>query len=157
MLGLGFPGGVKIANLAEKFRTDHDREDFDRLKNLFPRPYLERDSLDFSFSGLKSAVKRSIDEHPERDEKFLRETAFAFEEAVIDVLVKKIFLAAEHMGTRSLVLAGGVSANTVLRARIQDRAELEGYSFVAPVKNVYSGDNAAMIGIRAYYEIVSQK
>lgn len=74
-------------------------------KNLFPRPYLEKDSLDFSFSGLKSAVKRYIDDTKEWDDIFFSQISFAFEDAVLDVLVRKIFLAAEKTGTKSLVLA----------------------------------------------------
>lgn len=156
MLGLGFPWGLKIANLAEIYRSV-PRDDMAFWKNLFPRPYLEKDSLDFSFSGLKSAVKRYIDDTKEWDDIFFSQISFAFEDAVLDVLVRKIFLAAEKTGTKSLVLAWGVSANSMLKSRILERAEKSGYRFIAPKKNVYSWDNAAMIGIRAYYQMISQK
>ncbi len=147
---MGFPGGAKLAKLAQEFRQENaDKKELDRL---FPRAYLEKDSLDFSLSGLKSAVKRYIDSQEIIDENFRKKVAYAFEEAVFDVLLKKLFLAAEKYNTKSLILAGGVSANSELRDRIQEKATSLGYNFLAPVKNLYTGDNAAMIGIRAYYE-----
>ncbi len=83
----------------------------------------------------------------------MREIAFEFERTVAEILSKKLFLAAESKGVKSLVLAGGVSANDFLRQTIADRASAEGYRFVAPVSKTYSQDNAAMVGILAYYRI----
>lgn len=107
MLGLGFPGGAKIAKLAENIRTTTAISENEKheLKKLFPRAYLSQDSLDFSFSGLKSAVKRYIDQNPHESSIDKEKIAFAFEEAVVDVLLKKIFLAAQQYTSTQIVLA----------------------------------------------------
>jgi N6-L-threonylcarbamoyladenine synthase len=83
----------------------------------------------------------------------MREIAFEFERTVAEILSQKLFLAAQMKGVKSLVLAGGVSANDFLRQTIADRARAEGCRFVAPVSKTYSQDNAAMVGILAYYRI----
>lgn len=155
MLGLGFPGGAKIAKLADNFRKNNDifEEEKNNWKLFFPRSFLEKNSLDFSFSGLKSAVKRYIDSNPPKNDFDFGKIAFAFEEAVFEVLIKKLLLAAEQNNVKSLVLAGGVSANSYLKERLAFAADFSGYKFFAPKKIIYSQDNAAMIGIRAFYEI----
>lgn len=152
---MGFPGGAKIARLADEYRKN--TTDTNTFRTLFPRSFLEKDSLDFSLSGLKSAVKRYIDTVDSQNEQVRQQVAYAFEEAVLDVLVEKLFRAAQLHNVQSLVLAGGVSANNELRTRIETRAQKEGYIFIAPTKLIYTGDNAAMIGIRAYYESVYRK
>lgn len=159
MLGLGFPGGAKIAKLAENIRTTTAISENEKheLKKLFPRAYLSQDSLDFSFSGLKSAVKRYIDQNPHESSIDKEKIAFAFEEAVVDVLLKKIFLAAQQYTSTQIVLAWWVSANAYLRERLIQESEKKWYSFLAPKKIIYSQDNAAMIGIRGYYEIMKSK
>jgi N6-L-threonylcarbamoyladenine synthase len=83
----------------------------------------------------------------------MREIAFEFERTVTEILSRKLFLAAEKASTKNLVLAGGVSANDFLRKTISDRAEREGFDFVCPVSKTYSQDNAAMVGILAYYRL----
>lgn len=155
MLGLGFPGGAKIAKFSENYRKNSNisGEEKENWKKFFPRSFLEKNSLDFSFSGLKSAVKRYIDSNPPKSEDDIGKIAFAFEEAVFEVLIKKIFQAAETQNVRSIVLAGGVSANSELKSRLEFVCQFSSYKFFAPKKIVYSQDNAAMIGIRAYYEI----
>ena len=77
--------------------------------------------------------------------------AFATESAITEVLADKLCMAAMKYDIRDICLAGGVSANTRLKERITEQAERYRYRFLAPVKNLYSMDNAAMIGIRAYY------
>ena len=155
MLGLGFPGGAKIAKLAENFRENSEISEIEKnnWKKFFPRAFLDKNSLDFSFSGLKSAVKRYIDANPPQDDIDFEKIAFAFEEAVFEVLVKKFLDAGIRNNAKTLVLAGGVSANMELKERLSVAVESLGRKFVAPIKNIYSQDNAAMIGIRAYYEI----
>lgn len=125
MLGLGFPGGAKIANLAKNFRENPyiSEDEKNNFKKLFPRAFLEKNSFDFSFSGLKSAVKRYIDAHIPQDENDFAKIAFAFEEAVFEVLMKKFLEAGDSHGVESFVLAGGVSANSELKNRLQ--AEIE--------------------------------
>lgn len=146
-MGLGFPGGPVISKLAAEYEGAY--------RGIFPVVTLSKDSLDFSFSGLKTAVKREIDlriaKNGTLDVADMREISFEFERTVAEILSRKLFLAAEKTGVNNLVLAGGVSANDFLRKTIADRSEREGYRFVCPVSKVYSQDNAAMVGILAYY------
>ncbi len=147
---LGFPGGPIVAKYASEYRGDYC--------HLFPVPLLENNSLDFSFSGLKSAVRREIEERRSRNsdilnESDLREIAFEFENAIVEVLVTKLNRAAKKTNVSTIILAGGVSANDFLRWALENLAKNENYRFFAPVKKVYSMDNAAMIGIRGYYEM----
>ena len=117
---------------------------------------MDGESLDFSFSGLKSAVKRYIDTKDILNSEDREEIAFAFEEAVFDVLLRKIFFATKKYHAHTVCLAGGVSANTVLRDRMFQESRVLGIPFFAPTQIRYSQDNAAMVGIRAYYEILSR-
>lgn len=142
--------------MADDFRKNDaiPQNEKDSWKNFFPRSFLEKESLDFSFSGLKSAVKRYIDANPPMSDLDFSKISFAFEEAVFEVLLKKILYAAESRSVQSIILAGGVSANTELKNRLQAACDLHEYYFLAPKKIVYSQDNAAMIGIRGYYQIL---
>jgi N6-L-threonylcarbamoyladenine synthase len=174
MMWLGFPGGAKIARLAEEYGKeiwDMRYEVWAKNKRLFPEVLLERDSLDFSFSGLKSAVKREIDRRGMSYEVWvmsvgtngasknsilaesdMREIAYEFEETVTDILSKKLLRAIEKTGVDMMLLAWGVSANTILKSKLENIANDRGVRFLAPVKSLYSMDNAAMVWIRAYYE-----
>ncbi|NRH21089.1 tRNA (adenosine(37)-N6)-threonylcarbamoyltransferase complex transferase subunit TsaD [Candidatus Gracilibacteria bacterium] len=148
MMGLGFPGGKKIADLAARYTGS--------FQGIFPLVLLEKDSLDFSFSGLKSAVKRYIDVQiatPEGlTEEKMMQIAFEFEQIVTDILSKKIQRAVEHKGAHMMILAGGVSANSTLKNKIQKISETIQIPFLSPKRPIYSMDNAAMVGIRAYYQ-----
>ncbi len=145
-MGLGFPGGPIVSKLASEYEGAY--------RGIFPVVLLSRDSLDFSFSGLKTAVKREIDrriaESGGLSDSDRKEISFEFERTVVSILTRKLFLAAETLRIPNLVLAGGVSANDFLRKEISERAEREGYSFVSPAKKAYSQDNAAMVGMLAY-------
>jgi N6-L-threonylcarbamoyladenine synthase len=147
MMGMGFPGWKRIADLATQYTGTY--------QGIFPLVMLEKDSLDFSFSGLKSAVKRYIDIQittPEwlTDEKKIH-IAFEFEEIVTDILSKKLERAVIQKWAKMMILAGGVSANTKLKDKIQKISNTINTPFVSPKKIIYSMDNAAMVGIRAYY------
>jgi N6-L-threonylcarbamoyladenine synthase len=136
LLGLGYPGGPQLAALAERGRPDVFR---------FPRPLTDRPGLDFSFSGLKTAVVvalrgRTLDEQTRAD------AALAFEEAVVDTLVTKCGRALEATGARTLVVAGGVGANRRLRARVRAMGERAGARVVYP-RVEFCTDNAAMIAL----------
>lgn len=148
MMWLGFPWWKKIADLAEKYSG--------KLVWLFPLVLLEKNSLDFSFSGLKSAVKRYIDTQvvtPEwlTDAKKIH-IAYEFEHVVTEILSLKLQRACEQKNAKMMILAGWVSANTVLKQKIQKIADSMGVPFVCPKKILYSMDNAAMVGVRAYYQ-----
>jgi len=152
LLGLPYPGGPAISRAAEA-ATRHDAG--------FPRAWLG-DSYDFSFSGLKTAARRTIDQaraseglpagaraESEPDARLsgsaVAELAWGFEDAVVDVLVTKTIRAAEEVAARSIVLGGGVAANTSLRTRLAGEAEAMGIPLVVP-RPALCTDNGAMIG-----------
>jgi N6-L-threonylcarbamoyladenine synthase len=136
-LGLGYPGGPAIDRLAATGDAEAIR---------FPRPMLD-DSFDFSFSGLKTAVVNYVRRHPDAE---VRDVAASFQEAVVDVLVDKLVSAADEAGARTLVLGGGVAANSRLRERVLDAADASGRrAFVPPLS--LCTDNGAMIAATAWW------
>jgi N6-L-threonylcarbamoyladenine synthase len=142
LLGLGYPGGPRLAALAEQGRPGRFR---------FPRPLTERPGLDFSFSGLKTAVVvalRGRDLDPETRADAARE----FEEAVVDTLLIKAERAIELTGTATLVVAGGVGANHRLRMRMLAMGERLGVRVVYP-RSEFCTDNAAMIALLGYLRL----
>jgi N6-L-threonylcarbamoyladenine synthase len=141
MLGLGYPGGAVIDRLAAQG---------DARKIRFPRPYLDKSEFDFSFSGLKTAVNRYIQTHPDTFEAETADIAAGFQEAVVDVLAYKVIRAAGHKACPHIALVGGVAANSRLRERITDDAAAEGMSVFIPSLQ-YCGDNAAMIAAAGYH------
>lgn len=142
MLGLPFPGGPAIGRIAEQGRSDAHR---------FPRSFLHDDTrLDFSFSGLKTAVRYQIAppgsavvDPSVLSAEQLADIAASFQEAVVDVLVAKSSLALHRTGLRTLCVGGGVAANRRLRARLEEVAERNGHRLiVAPLE--LCTDNAVM-------------
>lgn len=156
MMWLGFPGGAIISARAAEYRKENPSAILS--KRLFPEVLLESGSLDFSFSGIKTAVKREVDKEMQLSwglsDDFRSRIAFEFEETATDILQKKIFRAYQSYPVKTIILSGWVSANSILRTKIQKWAEDLWIAFLAPVKNIYSMDNAAMVGIRAYYQII---
>lgn len=158
MLGLGYPWGPIISEFAqdwkEKIKTKEKR------KNIFPRVWLDKEGLDFSFSWLKSAVKREIDMRKlqkwDLSIEDKEEIAFEFQEAVNEVLVWKLLLAWKIFWVKTLMLAGGVSANDNLREKLLLQAGND-FKIIYPIKKIYSMDNAAMVWINAYYKIKYNK
>ncbi len=145
ILKLGYPGGPVIEKRA---RLSKDRN---RVK--FPRTYLGKDSLDFSFSGVKTAVLYYVEKNRkpqtanrDLDKELINDICYAFQEAVLDVLVHKTFLAAKIKGARRIVVGGGVAANSRLRKKLLDAARFEGRTVYFPEKK-YCLDNAAMVGV----------
>lgn len=139
MLDLDYPGGPEIAKLAEQ-------GDVSRFR--FPRPMTDRPGLDFSFSGLKTFTRNTIEEHRGEDvlpdQQTMADIACAFQEAVADTLAIKCRRALEQTGCSRLVIAGGVSANTRLRERLkQSMAKVGGDVFYA--RHEFCTDNGAMI------------
>lgn len=151
MMWLGFPGGAKIAWLSTEFAIKATDDEKNTASKLFPR-WLSGAELDFSFSGMKSAIKRYIDSLWELADSDKIMIAYATESAITDVLATKLIQATEQYGLTNIALAGGVSANTRLKDILTQQAMNRGWNFVAPKKILYSMDNAAMVGIRAYYE-----
>ncbi len=153
MMGLGFPGGAKIARLSTDFASRSSEEEKKIASKLFPRG-LSGSELDFSFSGMKSAIKRYIDSLRDLSDIDRGRIAYATEVAITDVLATKLIQAAEQYGIKNMALAWWVSANTRLKDILATEAMNRGWSFVAPKKILYSMDNAAMVGIRGYYEYI---
>jgi N6-L-threonylcarbamoyladenine synthase len=137
LLGLPYPGGPELAKLAEG--GDPDRFDF-------PRPMIDRPGLDFSFSGLKTFALNTIQQEEQGglSAQTRADIARAFEEAVVDTLVLKCRRAVRECGIKTLVLAGGVSANQRLRQRIDKMMEGEGGAAYYP-RLKFCTDNGAMI------------
>nr|WP_297460712.1 tRNA (adenosine(37)-N6)-threonylcarbamoyltransferase complex transferase subunit TsaD [uncultured Halomonas sp.] len=139
MLGLAYPGGPQVARLAEQG---------DPRRFRFPRPMTDRPGLDFSFSGLKThtltAANKLRDEAGELDDRDRADIARAFEEAVVDTLVIKCRRALDQTGLKRLVVAGGVSANTRLRERLDVEAAKRGARAYYP-RGRFCTDNGAMI------------
>jgi N6-L-threonylcarbamoyladenine synthase len=148
LLGLPYPGGPEIMKAAAA-ATSRDV--------VFPRAWLG-DTFDFSFSGLKTAARRTIATETDGQGTSIGEAALApdrvaelsygFQESVIDVLVTKTLRAARATGARSVVLGGGVAANRVLRDRLADGAAAAGIPLVVPRPSLCT-DNGAMIGAAA--------
>lgn len=151
ILGLGYPGGPVIAKAA----LNGDPKAFS-----LPRSYLEKGSLDFSFSGLKTAVlnevksyakTHNITNESEIDEKFKNDLAASFQEAVCDVLSSKLVMAyQQHPEVREVHLSGGVAANLRLREMIEAKLPA-GVKFRYPKTIRFCTDNAAMIAAAGYY------
>jgi N6-L-threonylcarbamoyladenine synthase len=140
-LGLGYPGGPVIDRLAT---------DGDPAAIAFPRA-MRNDGYDFSFSGLKTAVINYVRKHPDAP---VADVVASFQEAVVDVLVEKLVAAADDAGAPTLVLGGGVAANTRLRTRLLDEAERSGRrAFLPPL--ALCTDNAAMIAATAWWRFQS--
>ncbi|MFY1829182.1 tRNA (adenosine(37)-N6)-threonylcarbamoyltransferase complex transferase subunit TsaD [Myxococcus fulvus] len=139
ILGLPYPGGLPIDQLAQKGNPEAIR---------FPRA-LPGDNFDVSFSGLKTAVLQHTKKHGVPEGQALADLCASFQEAVADVLSKKLVAAARRLGHKQLVLCGGVAANSRLRALCQARAEERGLRmFLPPVR--LCTDNGAMIAVAGY-------
>lgn len=146
-LGLPYPGGPQIARLAQEGRPEYS----------FPRAWLEPDSYDFSFSGLKSSVLNRLHQAEQKGETVRHaDLAFGFQEAVLDVLIEKTIKAVRHHPVQQLVLAGGVAANQTLRSRLEERAADAGVPLAVPPISLCT-DNAAMIAAAAYPKYVKQE
>lgn len=143
VLNLPYPGGPHLERLARAGEPTI----------AFPRARLEISSLDFSFSGLKSAVLNFIHNSQQRGEKLAPAAiAASFQAAVIEVLVEKSVAAARNAGVRNLCLAGGVSANEALRSAMAEAARADNLRLYLPDVELCT-DNAAMIGAAAYYRL----
>lgn len=147
MLALGYPGGVVIDRLSRQGNPDRIR---------FPRSYIEKDSSDFSFSGIKTAVGRYLREHPDRSPVHVADIAAGFQEAVVDVLVHKLIQAGRMKGCRRVALAGGVAANSRLRERLRLDAAAEQMEVYLPSLQL-CGDNAAMVAALGYRLLAAGK
>ena len=142
-IGLGYPGGPKIDKLAKE-GNPHAID--------FPRAHMEDAPYDFSFSGIKSAVLNHLNKCRMTGEPIVEaDIAASFQQAVVDVLVDNAIRAAKDYHMDRLAIAGGVASNGALRAAMEAACEKEGIRFYRP-SPIFCTDNAAMIGVAAYYE-----
>lgn len=142
MLDLPYPGGPEIERLAQ----EGDTTAFD-----FPRSLLREDHLDFSFSGLKTAVLYTLQKLPNPRER-LPDLCASFQAAVFEVLIAKALRAAQAEGLTLLTLSGGVSCNATLREQLTKACQTEGLTFLASPPSL-STDNAAMIAFAAWQKL----
>lgn len=143
VIGLGYPGGPKIDSLSEE-GDPHAVE--------FKRVYLEKGSLDFSFSGIKTAVLNYVNSEKQAGREInIADVAASFQQAVLEVIVNKAVEAAVSMHKDRLVMAGGVASNRHLRAMLEKACREKGIRLYCP-SPVLCTDNAAMIGTAAYYK-----
>ena len=198
MMWLEYPGGPIISKLAGEYipppnplpskegGKDHNVAYFPAKAGrdiqewgLFPRVWLVKREFNFSFSWLKSSVKREVDKRIMNNEKWIinndelkqlkennqilltmqdkREISYEFENAVTEVLAWKLIEAAKQKWVKTVMLAWWVSANTKLKNTIEKMSSKENLRFIYPTKNLYCMDNAAMVGINTYYKVKYNK
>lgn len=147
MLKLPYPGGPEIEKLAKQGSP----------KAIdFPRPMLNQKNYNFSFSGLKTSVLYYLKKHKSNKKAFKSDVAASFQRSVVDVLTKKAIRSAMEFKAKSIVLCGGVACNKTLRETIKKNAEENDLKFIAP-EFKFNTDNAAMIGVAAYINLLSKK
>lgn len=145
-IGLGYPGGPKIDRLSKEGNP---------LAIPFPRAHIQDSPYDFSFSGVKSAVLNYINGCQMKGEDYnCADIAASFQKAVTDVLVENAMSAVKEHGFTKFAIAGGVASNSTLREAMKDACEKNGIDFYYP-SPIYCTDNAAMIGVAAYYEYMN--
>ncbi len=145
ILGLEYPGGPIISKLAQKGKAD---------AFSFPRSRLRETPLDFSFSGLKTAVLTEVRKLEKKGAVPVEDVCASFQQAVVDVLVEKTVSAASRKGVSSIVLAGGVASNRRLRTAMTSAGAENGMDVFCPAPE-FCTDNAAMIAIAGYYRLCS--
>ena len=136
LLGLGYPGGAALSELADKGIAKFD----------LPRPLFHTHALDFSFSGLKTAVLTLVKKQPKLTQTVRANIAFAFQESITDVLVKKSIQALKQTSYRNIVISGGVGANKRLREKLILQSKSENFKAYFP-KLEFCTDNGAMIAL----------
>lgn len=145
-IGLGYPGGPKIEKISKE-GNPHAVE--------FPRAKMGEGSYDFSFSGLKSAVLNYLNMCKMKNIEIVpADIAASFQKAVTDVLIGNAMRAAEEFGMDTLAIAGGVASNSALREGMREECQKRGIRFYHP-SPIFCTDNAAMIGVAAYYEFIN--
>lgn len=142
-LGLEYPGGPAIDRISKE-------GDPNAIK--FPRTMFNDGSLDFSFSGLKTAVLNYLNNSKLKNVEYnINDVAASFQKAVVDVLVRNTLMAVQRSNVKTIAVAGGVAANSLLREQLQSEASAKGYDVFFPSIQLCT-DNAAMIASAAYYE-----
>lgn len=146
LMDLPYPGGPEISKLAKEARDQDIKADF-----TFTRPMMKDDTYDFSFSGLKTAVRNLVEKKKPLTDDTKKAIAREFEDTVADVLVEKTIRAAQEYGVRTLIVGGGVSANTHIRKVLGAHAHEEGIESVLAPSADFATDNALMIALAGYF------
>ncbi len=145
-MGMPYPGGVEM---------DRRAEGGNPKAFPLPHPTVDGSPYDYSFSGLKTSVINLIHNAQQKGQTLpVQDLAASFRKAVVDCLVKNFVKAAQDTGSTKLVIAGGVSANSLLRSRLQKECGDRGWEFYMPELKL-CGDNAAMVGAQGYYEFLA--
>lgn len=147
ILGLPYPGGPKLSELAKKGNSQ---------AIAFPRPMLNSEELDMSFSGLKTAVLYETKKYPDMDKKIKQNIAASFQQAVCDVLLAKTKKAAKKYNVKTVMLSGGVSANSKIREEFLNEFSKEKMPLFFPDIDLCT-DNSLMIAIAAYFNLKNIK
>lgn len=149
MLGLPYPGGPEIEKIAKQGNPEFIK---------FPRPMLNQKNYNFSFSGLKTSLYYYLLNHKNEieNQNFKANIAASFEEAAFDVLIKKTFAAALNFKAKSIIISGGVASNQTLRKKFKSLCKKNNLLFFAPNFG-YNTDNAAIIGIASYFQLLKNK
>jgi N6-L-threonylcarbamoyladenine synthase len=148
LLGIPYPGGAALSALASQARKNTENSSLYKL----PRPMIHEDNFDFSFSGLKTAVRRAV-EGREITQELKLGIALEFENAATDVLVSKTKRAAEEYGAQALLVGGGVSANEFIKQRLRESLDIPVF---APPSSL-STDNAQMIALAGYFHALKKE
>ena len=142
-MGMPYPGGIHLDRVAEEG---------DSSRFSLPHPKVDGSPYDFSFSGLKTAVINLIHNASQKGEALpVADLSASFRQAVVDCLTERVIRAMEDTGHKKLVVAGGVSANSLLRRQFAQECKQHGWSLYVPELSL-CGDNAAMVGAQGYYE-----
>ena len=145
LLNLPYPGGPEISKLAKEAREKNITSEV-----VLPRPMLKDDSYNFSYSGLKTAVRTYVEKHPSLNEKQVLGLAREFEESVVETLVTKTLRSVEEYNPKTLIVGGGVSANSFLRETLTEKIKnYPSVNLFIPDHNL-STDNAVMIALAGY-------
>ena len=145
-MGMPYPGGIALDRVAQ---------DGNPFAFKLPRPNVSGSPYDFSFSGLKTAVINLIHNSAQKGIELNKaDVCAAFRYAVVDCLTTNFLKAAQDLRVDKLVIAGGVSANRLLRSTLDEECKKRGFAFYMPEKSL-CGDNAAMVGSQGYYEFLS--
>ncbi len=144
LLGLGYPGGPALSQLAQQSHLNSTPKNQEKARFKLPRPLLHSGDLNFSFSGLKTAVLTLVNQHQPLDNNTMAEIAWEFQEALTEVVTAKCMAALQKTGLNSLVVSGGVGANSKLREKLNIASEQAQYKVSYP-RLEFCTDNGAMI------------
>lgn len=145
-MGMPYPGGIHLDKVAENGNPD---------AYTLPFPKVNGSPYDFSFSGLKTAIINLIHNAKQKGEQLpVEDLSASFRQAVVNCLTTNLMKAVEDTNSNTIVIAGGVSANSLLRKNLQQICDEKGLKLYMPPKNL-CGDNAAMVGAQGYYEFLS--